>query len=123
MSWVRGISKTLTLNALGAASGYSTTDLNGLVSSVYVSISKAVGTGSKVTITTTSTGKAILTVADPSTLGAWFYPYARAQGSTANVLASSAPVPIALLNERIRIAAVSSSGKAGGTVSVQLLCY
>jgi hypothetical protein len=124
MSFIREISQTVTLTTLGAYAGvpYSADVGNGEIVDVYVSISKAIGASGKVTITTTSTDKMILTVADPSTLGQVFYPVQKPHGTTANVLGTSA-VPWRILtpmaNERLRIKVASSSGLAARTVTVK----
>jgi hypothetical protein len=81
MSYIRGISKTITLSTLGSAVALSTLDLNGLVESVFLQTNKAMGVGARVNVTTTSTAKVILTV-KPSTLGGIYYPAAKAQTTT-----------------------------------------
>jgi hypothetical protein len=121
MSFIREVSQTATLSALGAYTGYSTEVGNGEIVEMYVSISKAIGASGKVTITTTSTGKPILTVVDPSTLGATFYPMRQAHGTTANLLASSGSprVIINMVNERLRLKVATSSGLSAATVTVK----
>jgi hypothetical protein len=121
MSYIRGISKTITLSTLGSAVALSTLDLNGLVESVFLQTNKAMGVGARVNVTTTSTAKVILTV-KPSTLGSIYYPAAKAQTTTGGVMGSSTPAAIPLVDERIRVAVTSSSGKAGGVITFGLTC-
>lgn len=123
MPFVREISKTVTLSALGAYTGYTTEDGNGEIAEMYVAISKACPAAGAVTITTTSTGKSILKVVDPSTLGVWYYPVQKAHGTTGNQIGTSA-IPwrnrVPLMNERLRIKVASSSGLGAQTVTVKM---
>lgn len=123
MSFIREVSQTVTLTTLGAYAGvpYGAEVGNGEIIEMYVSISKAIGASGKVTITTTSTGKPLLIVVDPSTLGATFYPMRQAHGTTANLLSSSGSprVLINMVNERLRVKVASSSGLSAQTVTVK----
>ncbi len=118
MAYVREVTKTLTVTTGSTSNnGNSTEDLNGLIQSVYVSASKS--TMPEVAIVSAgSTAKSILTV-NPSTLGAWYYPRALAQGATGGTLGSSGGAKIPLNNEYFKVTAQSSSG-IGGTVTVTI---
>jgi hypothetical protein len=113
---------TVTLSALGAGTtDFPSKKMNGLICGVYVAISKEIGANGKVTITGESTQKAILTVANPSTLGAWYYPQVAIQGTTANTLSSTVlrtKIPLYMESPRVKVA--SSSGLEGETVSVNI---
>lgn len=121
MSFIREVTQTLTLSTLGARTAYSTEVGNGEIIEMYVSISKAIGASGKVTITTTSTGKPLLTVVDPSTLGATYYPMRQAHGTTANLLSSSGSprILVNMVNERLRVKVATSSGLSAQTVTVK----
>ena len=113
------ISKTVTLSTVGAYTGYASTFLSGNLQSVYIGISKPVGAGSKVIITTSSTQRAVLTVADPSTLGAFYRPRPLDHGTTGNELTTRGTVW--LVNDRLRIKVSSSSGLDGETVETRFI--
>lgn len=72
--FIKKDSATITCSTLGVGTGNFTTILNGLVHSFNITINKAVGAGSKVDITGDSTDDRLLLVADPSTLGSFYYP-------------------------------------------------
>ena len=101
----------------------TSTYLNGLISSVYVAVSSACGADEKVILTAaTSTQKAILTVANPSTLGGHYYPRALAQGTTGATLGTSEVTMIPLFKEQVKIVvASSSSDKPVATVLVNVI--
>ena len=117
--YIREDTVTITLSTLGAGSGYSSA-FNGLFHSVGVSISKAVGASAKVVITGESTDLAILTVANPSTLGARFYPRPTIHNTTGAALPSSEGVMVALANDRVKVVVTSSSGLSAETATVVL---
>ena len=122
--YIREDTVTVTLSTLGAGSGYSTA-MNGLIHGIKTTISKAVGANSKIIITGESTQKTILTVANPRTLGAYFYPRTPIHGTTGNALSSSGMSRelVALANERIKVNVTSSSGLDGETATVVLNVY
>jgi hypothetical protein len=117
MAYVREVTKTLTVTTGSTSNnGNSTEDLNGLIQSVYISVSKS--TMPEVAIVSAdSTARSILTVADPSTLGAWYYPRALENDTTGGTLPSSGGTKIPLNNELFKVTAQSSSG-ISGTVTV-----
>ena len=118
--FVRGETITATLSTVGTSTAYSADVYNGLLQSVYVSISKAIGASGKVTVTSESTQLAILTVVDPSTLGAWFQPVQIMHGTTGNALNSTEfRTLIPLLDERVKVKVASSSGLSAETVTVK----
>ena len=122
MAYIKNHNITVTLSTLGAGSEYSTT-FNGLVQNISVRISKAIGASGKVTITSETTTKSVLTVADPSTVTTWYYPRAKSQGTTGNTLAATTlptPTYIPLADERLKISVATSSGLAGQTVSISM---
>ncbi len=124
MSFIRQASKqVVATTGSTSASGNTSTHLNGEVSSIYVAVSSACGANESVILTAaTSTQKAIITVANPSTLGGHYYPRALAQGTTAGTLPSSEGVPIPLYNEQVKITvASSSSDKPTATVLVNVV--
>ena len=112
-------SRTVTLSSIGASSTLGSTHLTGTLQSLYLSISKAAGAASKVTITTSSTQRLLFKIADPSTLGAFYRPKALDSGTTGDALATRNA--ILLCDNRIRIKVASSSGLAGGTVTVNTI--
>jgi len=119
MSFVRQAIKSVTIST-GSTSDSATmsTHLNGEVSSVYIAVTAAMGAGEQIILTAaTSTQKGIITVANPSTLGAYYYPRASARGITSGVLASSHPATISLCNEQVGIS-VQSSSATGGTATI-----
>lgn len=122
MQSLRRYSYTVTLSTVGAGTGYSTY-LSGHVGEIYIKVDSPIGAGGSVTITSThfATAKSILKVADPSTVGGFYYPRAIACGTTGNALASSeAIVPIPLSHERLKFVAATSSGSGGDTVNVDV---
>ena len=124
MSFIYQASGTVTATTGSTSDTANTsTHLNGLISSVYVAVSSACGAAEKVILTAaTSTQKAILTVVNPSTLGAHYYPRALAQGTTAATLGSSEAAMIPLFKEQVKIVvASSSSDKPVATVLVNVV--
>ena len=121
------LSKTITLSTVGDATEYSTGHLNGFVSDIYLSISKAAGAGDSVTISKSSAGdRTILKVTNPSTLGDFYHPRAIAVGSTNNSLNSTeyaATAPMSFYKEKFKVVCACSSGLAGETVTVKVRWY
>lgn len=117
--YIRKDSKTITCTSSGVGSGSFSTVLNGLVHGFRVSINKAVGAGSKIDITTkNSTNERILQIADPSTLGVFYYPRAAACNTTGN---STTPLDQCrmLHNDICNIlVAAGTSAIAAGTTTV-----
>lgn len=114
-------SVTITLTTNGFGSGNGTTEMSGIVHSAYVSISKAVGANSKITVTANSTKNVILVVANPSTLGSYYYPRNQIHGSTGNLIGSTAGrTGAALFQENFKVNVSSSSGLSGETAQVDL---
>ena len=124
MQSLRRYSYTVTLSTAGAGTGYSTI-LSGHVGEIYIKVASPIGAGGSVTITSThfATAKSILKVANPSTIGGFYYPRAIACGTTANSLGSTdvgAIVPIPLSHERLKWVVATSSDSSGDTVNVDV---
>ena len=108
-----------TVGATGNVDGYCTTHLNGTINEVYLSVDKpaSVATVIKV-IGEESTRKVLLYVADPSTLGRYYYP-GQATWSTAGTPASTYGLAQPRLRkERPRVIADCTSGITTVTVRV-----
>jgi len=116
MSYFTKQSGTITLSTLGAGSAF-TTQINGYINDISLTISKAAGANCSVTITTSSTGQRVLLVKDPTTTLSVYFPRQKAQTSTAGTMASSSPVLNAVADERLKITVATSSAFNAETVS------
>jgi hypothetical protein len=124
MANIRQGAVTITLSTVGAGSGYCSTVLNGLVHSIYLSISKAVGANSKITVTGESTKNLLLVVPNPSTLGAYYYPRNSIVGTTGNTIGSTEMRTRGFLcNERFKVSVASSSGLEDETATISVNVY
>jgi len=109
-------SVTVTLSTLGVGSTYFADSLNGKVHSIYASINKAVGAGSKLTVTGESTGKRLLLLLDPSTLGSYNYPRVPVCNTSGNSTAALAEnIPLYSERPRVIVDAGTSAVSAGTT--------
>lgn len=121
MPFVYGAEGTFTFDATGGIDGYCSTYLNGTVCEVYVVSSVAASTDASVKIVGESTGKVVLHITDPSTLGAYYYPTC-ATISTGAVTASTFGLATPVLHkERPRVIASGTSGMdSTGTIAVKV---
>lgn len=111
---------TITLSTIGAGSGYTSTSMNGYLHGVYISIDKAVGANSKVTITSRTTTHVLFVLPDPSTLGGFYYPRHSIHGSTGNVINSTVLREAPPITDLMKCIVATSSGKSGGIVTLNL---
>ena len=116
MPFERETTALVTGTSGATVTGYGSTFMTGFVDSVYVKIDSEASTGVIVKITSSSTSNVIFTVVDPSTLGVTYRPRGTAYtgGTTAltAVNPTSAPIPISVYRERMRVSVVSTTATA-----------
>lgn len=122
MSFVYAASVTSTADATGGLDAYCSTYLNGVVNDVYVKANKAASTATTIKIVGEyTTSHVILHIANPSTLGEYYYP-SHATISTGAVTASTFGLAnCSLYKERPRVLGDSSSGFTSVEVRVHVI--
>lgn len=123
---IRRFSKTVAISsATTQVIDYFDDAINGALSSVWVKTgTSAGGANTKVILSVaTSTSKLLLNIADPSTVGAYYFPRERVQTTTGGLLGSSVlgdGANIPLFHEKVRISVDTTSDLVGTSVDLQL---
>ena len=116
-------------SSAGYGTGMASTHITGYIESVFIQIPGGCGANCNVLITSSSTSKVILRIADPSSGGATYYPRQLACATTltaiplGSTIASYQAIPISMKNERITAVVHTSSllMGAGKTATIRAI--